>query len=90
MSLFFQLILPFCNTLLSGVEDDPRLSFYSKVERWSNEYAMSIGLGGSYGHNFNSILIPELVHFDFVAIHDGVRGGSDGAIWRRWKKDSVN
>ena len=63
---FYQLILPICDPSLSGVADDPRKSFYTEVERFSNLYAAQIGLGGSYGHEFKSISIPELVHFDVL------------------------
>ena len=44
----------------------------------------SIGLGESYGHKFNPVELHELVHFDGVAVKDGVRGGSVGAMYLRW------
>ena len=47
-------------------------------------YAYSIGLGGSYGHKFKPVELHELVHFDGVVVKDGVRGGSVGAMYRRW------
>ena len=49
-----------------------------------NLYAYSIGLGGSYGHKFKLVEIHELVHFDGVVLNNGVRGGSVGAMYRRW------
>ena len=49
---FYQLLLPICNVEESGVEDDPRMLYYSEVENCSNLYAIQIGLGGSYGHSF--------------------------------------
>ena len=48
-------------------------------------YAYGIGLGGSYGHEFDTITVPELVHFDGILIKDGVKGGSGGALYRRWQ-----
>ena len=84
-ALFFhQLLLPMCNPRRSGIDGDPRLPFYSNVEIYSNLYALQIGLGGSYGHSFKMLTLDELVHFDGVVIRDGVRGGSSGAIHRRW------
>ena len=31
------------------------------------------------------MLINELVNFDGILVKDGVKGGSDGAIYRRWQ-----
>jgi hypothetical protein len=31
-------------------------------------------------------MLQELLHFDSVVIRDGVHGGSDGAIYRRWRE----
>ena len=39
------------------------------------------GLGGSYGHKFKPAEIHDLVRFDGVAVKDGVRGGSVGAMY---------
>jgi len=92
--LFFQLILPFGdpgkNTIaLSPTTGrpllDPRMAYYSEVEKFTQSYATSPGLGGSYGHDFNHPQIADLVHFDSIVIRDGVLGGSDGAIHLRWK-----
>jgi hypothetical protein len=84
-ALFFhQLLLPICDPKRSGIKDDARKPFYSEVERFSNIYAFSIGLGGSYGHTFKTITLDELVRFDGVVVRDGVRGGSNGALYRRW------
>ncbi|KAG7337431.1 hypothetical protein IV203_034509 [Nitzschia inconspicua] len=69
--------------------NDPRKSYYPEVMRWTKNYAHHIGLGGSYGHRFKEVMIPELVHFDGILIRDGVLGGStDGAIYRRWQTKS--
>jgi hypothetical protein len=81
---FYQLLLPICDPKRSGIRGDARKPFYSEVERFSNIYAFSIGLGGSYGHTFKTITLDELVHYDGVVVRDGVRGGSNGAVHRRW------
>jgi hypothetical protein len=44
---FFQLLFPICNPAKSGITDDPRMPFYSKVENWSQKYAATMGIGGS-------------------------------------------
>ena len=81
---FYQLILPICDTKKSGIDDDPRMSYYSAVERWSNFYAVHLGLGGTYGHSFRNVTAKELLRHDACVVRDGVRGGSGGAIYRRW------
>ena len=77
-----------CDPTKSGISGDPRLPFYSHVEKWSNKYATSLGCGGSYGHSFLSATIPELVHFDSVVVRDGVKGGSGGALHLQWDGSS--
>jgi hypothetical protein len=87
---FYQLLLPMCDTALN--DNDPRKSFYFDVSRFSNTYAMGeLGLGTEYGHHFKPVLIPELLRWDGVVVQkDGVRGGSDGAIVRRFHKSKYN
>jgi hypothetical protein len=80
---FLQLLLPVCDPKRSGIKDDPRVPFCTKVEGWTQKYAHSIGLGGSYGHEFKAVMVPELVHFESVLVRDGVHGGSNGALHRR-------
>ena len=79
-----QLLLPFCDTSRSGVPDDPRASFYHKVESFSNLYAFTNGLGGLYGYNYKPLKLAEIMRFDGVVVRDGVKGGSNGAIHRRY------
>jgi hypothetical protein len=87
---FFQLLFPLCDPKRSGYRGDPRMAFYSEIENYSNTYAFSIGMGGSYGHSFKLLKLAELVHFDGVVIRDGVRGGSNGALYRRWQNDCAD
>jgi hypothetical protein len=44
---FFQLFFPICDPAKSGITDNPRMPFYSKVENWSQKYAATVGIGGS-------------------------------------------
>ena len=82
---FYQLLLPMCDTERSGIDGDGRLPYYVKLEEWSNLYAYQIGLGGSYGHEFKNVSLTEILRHDGCVIRDGVRGGSAGAIYRRWQ-----
>ena len=81
---FYQLLIPMCNPARSGILHDPRIPFYSEVEKFSQLYAIQSDLGGAYGHSFKNLKIDELVHFDGVFVIDGVRGGSNGGIHCRW------
>ena len=86
-AFFLQLILPFCNPAQSGIEDDPRIAFFTDEEKYTNMSKYESGTGGSYGHTWLPTTARELVQFHGVTIRDGVRGGSDGAIHRRWQKE---
>jgi hypothetical protein len=91
---FYHLILPFANpkvnpiTTEGGAEmEDPRMPYYSEVERFTAKYAAHLGMEGSYyGHSFIQPQIPELAQFNFVLIRDGVFGSSKGSIHLRWKE----
>lgn len=72
---FYQLIFPLCNPNASGITSDPRLPFYSEIEKISNVYTYDIGLGGSYGHSFKTVSIEELFRWDGIVYRDGMRGG---------------
>jgi hypothetical protein len=87
---FWQLLFPICDPKRSGIANDPRLAFYSKVEGWSQKYAASIGVGGSYGHASKPVMASDLLHFDMAVVRDGVLGGMDGTIYRRWSKGKSN
>ena len=86
MLYFFQLLLPICDPKKSGIANDPRKPFYSDVEIFSQKYAHDLGLVGAYGHAFKPLNLDELVHFDGVLVRNGVRGGSNGAVHRRWEQ----
>ena len=77
--LIYQLLLPICNIDRSGIENDGRLSYYSKLEEWSNIYAYQIELGGINGHEFKNMKVNELIRHNGCTVCNGVRGGSSGA-----------
>ena len=82
---FYQILLLICDVNNSGIFDDTRQNYFSDVENLSACYTFDIGLLGSYGHKFKVTTIDELVQFDGVVIRDGVRGGSDVALYCIWK-----
>lgn len=84
---FYQLILPICNPQFSGIENDTRMSYYHEVERFTNGSKFSSGMGGSYGHSWKPVDLKELTIFDGILVRDGVLGGSQGALHRRWEVD---
>ena len=83
--LFYQLLLPLCDTPLSRIWEDKRIPYNSDVEKWSHLYACHIGLGGSYGHVFKPMKIPEIVCHDGCIVRNGVRGGTNGTFYCRWQ-----
>eukprot|EP00957_Ditylum_brightwellii_P054593 4136687-Ditylum_brightwellii.AAC.1 len=76
-----------CDTSKSGIRNDPRKSYYSKAEKYTNIYAAQLGLGGAYLKKFKHIKIEELMQWDGIILHDGVRGGSNGVIHRWWQEE---
>ena len=85
---FFQLLLPMCDTSKSGISNDPRKNFYCDVTRFSNLYKYQNGIGSTYGHHIAEAEMPEYVRWDGCLVRDGVRGGGDGALYRRWNKNT--
>jgi len=86
---FYNLLLPLHQiNKAKGVEpvpDDPRQPFYCLVAKYTNLYALGeLELGTGYGHNFETTNAAELLQWDGVLVMDGVRGGSKGAMLRRF------
>ena len=44
-----------------------RMSFYSKLEGWFNLYVYQIGLSGSYIHEFENVIISELLNRNYLS-----------------------
>ena len=80
---FLQLLLPICDLSKSGVKKDPRMLYYSKVEKFLCKDTYDIGLGGSYGHPFENVTVRGIIIHDDCIVRDGIRG-SIGEIYRRW------
>lgn len=81
---FYQLLLPICDPSKSGIADDPRIAYYTDVEKFTNASKHITGQGVSYGHKWKVTSAGELLQFDGIVAHDGVKGGSNGALYRRW------
>ena len=79
-----QLLLPLCDTPLSGIRENKRPLYYYEVDKWSNIYAYQIGLGGSYGHGFKHMKLPEIVCRDGCIVRGGVWRGTIGTIYCFW------
>eukprot|EP00536_Pseudo-nitzschia_multiseries_P007128 jgi/Psemu1/17093/gm1.17093_g len=81
---FYQLLLPF-----HADEEDKkqakhraRKPFYSKVLKWSNNYANQAKTGK--GHYVRGMKLSELVHFDGIVYLYGALEGKKGSICYRW------
>ena len=87
---FFQLVLPMCDPSKSGLRNDPRMGYYNKVLNFSNLYKYQSGAGSTYGHKVEELKLHECIRFDGCVVRDGVRGGGDGAIYRRWQTSNAS
>ena len=67
---FYQLILSICDKEKSGINGDKRISYYAKVEEWSNMYAHQFGLEGSYEHEFEHVFLTEPLQHDRCIVRD--------------------
>jgi len=86
---FYQLILPIHDTRNNGtVDGDPRKPFYPHVSECTEIYSIAdLKLRGSgRGHHWMETSPIELTKWDGILIFDGVLGGSNGAMLRRWDK----
>ena len=76
---------PLCDISLSGIQEDKWLLYYSKVDKWSNIYTYKIVFGGSYGHGFKPVKLPEKTFRYGFIVRDSVRGGTSGTSYHRWQ-----
>ena len=60
------------------------------MKKLSNLYACQLGLGGSYGHTFKNIKLPENLHHDDCVVKDGDHSGSGADICRQCMTGSDN
>ena len=73
-----------CSVRKSVIRKTPWKDLYSGIDNWSNIYTYQLCLGGAYTNIFYHISICELVQWDGGLIRDGVRGGSNGAMYMSW------
>jgi len=86
---FYQLILPIHDTQTQGtVNGDPRKPYYPQVATCTEIYSIfDLKLRGSgRGHQWKETSPMELLKWDCILLFDGVLGGSNGAILRRWDR----
>ena len=69
---FYQLVVHIYNIEKSGMRGDKRLHYCLKVEEWSNLYVYQIGLGGSYGYEFQNVSVKETLNYDGCIVKYGV------------------
>ena len=86
---FYQLILPICDPSKSGIENDPRKPFYTNVTHLSNLYKHQQQFGNIYGHHISEAAVQEFLRWDGIIVRDGIRGGTNGALYRRWMTDTA-
>jgi len=64
---FYQLLLPICDPTMSGINDDPRMTYYEKVATNTNMYAYGVKKkGGTRGHLFQPTDSQELLVWDGI------------------------
>ena len=73
-----------CDPKKSGIIDDPRMGYYTEVEKWSAKYAATIGMCGSYGHQYYPATAEEFVVWDNIVTKCGCRGRINGDLYRKW------
>jgi hypothetical protein len=67
------------------------LFIYPTVAMHSNAYAnCELKMGFGYGHSYKQVTCRELLLWDGTVVQDGVRGGSNGAIVRRFHNTKYN
>ena len=60
------------------------MPYYTQLQVWTDNYAATIGMSGSYGHDYCNASAAELVHWDNVVTKTGCRGQTTGDIYRKW------
>lgn len=68
---FLQLLTPFCDPKLSGIDGDPRKGFYCDVSDFTSSYAFGKKKSsGNYSNKFEAPTAEELVNWDGVVIEN--------------------
>ena len=63
-----------CHPSKSDIVNDPRFTFFTSVESFTNIYKFSTGIGGSYGHKWNHVAMTEFVRLNGILVRYGVIG----------------
>ena len=80
----YNLLLPIHDPSKTGIADDGRMPFYSRVAQCTNLYAMSKGLGSGYNHKYQTVSELEMVHWAGVLVRHGARSGQPMGLHYRW------
>ena len=73
-----------CHPPKSDIVNDPRVSYFTSMESFTNIYNFSTRIGGSYGHEWKNVSVTELVRFNGILVRDGILGESNGALYELW------
>jgi hypothetical protein len=88
---FLQLLLPICNPMHSGLDDDGRMPFFGACTTHTNGCAIwEKNWGGGYGHEYRLTTEQDLVRWMGVPVRHGARDGSASSLHRRWLVDDAN
>jgi hypothetical protein len=61
--------------------------YFSNVSVFTNIYALWKGAGSVYNQDFAPDLIPELVHWTAVPLHNGPLDGKPATLFHFWKEN---
>ena len=64
--LLFQVLWPMFHTSKSEIVNDPRFTYFTSVELFTNIYKFSTVQGGSYGHKWKNVFMTELLPFNII------------------------
>ena len=83
---FLQVLLPVCDPSSSGIENDNRMPYFTRVAGCTNMYSFTNPRGTDYGHKFNLVNETEMVRWTGVTIRNGSLNGEPGDIYKRFQR----
>jgi hypothetical protein len=75
---FYQLLLPICDSKKNYITGDSQKGFFANISPMINLYTCKFGMDGTYGKVFQPVTLQEVVNFEGIVHHHGVRGGGAG------------